>query len=195
MGAQVADTSVRTSIVIDAPIELAFRVFTEQFDRIKPREHNMLAVAIKETSAGTSMIAALTAANVAGRACWPSSHRTVSYSAGTSVHGGRSRPMPLRPARSRCASLPKLRSAPVSSWSTETSIAMAQVGRASATAWLPTKVGRSTCSASPSWSSAAADGVARRAECSLRRARFAAARLQPIEIGCYMRFMWQFCSS
>lgn len=49
MGAQVADTSVRTSVVIEAPIELAFRVFTEQFDRIKPREHNMLAVAIKET--------------------------------------------------------------------------------------------------------------------------------------------------
>jgi uncharacterized protein YndB with AHSA1/START domain len=49
MGAQVADTSVRTSIIVDAPIELAFRVFPERFDRIKPREHNMLAVDIKET--------------------------------------------------------------------------------------------------------------------------------------------------
>jgi uncharacterized protein YndB with AHSA1/START domain len=49
MGTQVAGASVRTSIVVDAPIELAFRVFTEHFDRIKPREHNMLAVDIKET--------------------------------------------------------------------------------------------------------------------------------------------------
>jgi uncharacterized protein YndB with AHSA1/START domain len=41
--------SVRTQIVVDAPIERAFRVFTEDFDRIKPREHNMLNVEIAET--------------------------------------------------------------------------------------------------------------------------------------------------
>ena len=41
--------SVRTSIVVEAPIERAFRVFVEDFDRIKPREHNMLAVEIAET--------------------------------------------------------------------------------------------------------------------------------------------------
>jgi uncharacterized protein YndB with AHSA1/START domain len=49
MSTQTADTSIRTSIVVDAPIERAFRVFTEDFDRIKPREHNMLAVDIAET--------------------------------------------------------------------------------------------------------------------------------------------------
>jgi uncharacterized protein YndB with AHSA1/START domain len=49
MSTQAADTSVRTSIVVEAPIERAFRVFTEDFDRIKPREHNMLAVDIEET--------------------------------------------------------------------------------------------------------------------------------------------------
>ena len=49
MSTQAADTSVRTSIVVDAPIERAFGVFTEEFDRIKPREHNMLAVDIAET--------------------------------------------------------------------------------------------------------------------------------------------------
>jgi uncharacterized protein YndB with AHSA1/START domain len=42
-------TTVRASIVVDAPIERAFRVFTEDFDRIKPREHNMLGVDIAET--------------------------------------------------------------------------------------------------------------------------------------------------
>jgi DNA-binding transcriptional ArsR family regulator/uncharacterized protein YndB with AHSA1/START domain len=43
------ETSVRTQIVVAAPIQRAFRVFTEQFDRIKPREHNMLGVDIAET--------------------------------------------------------------------------------------------------------------------------------------------------
>jgi uncharacterized protein YndB with AHSA1/START domain len=42
-------TSVRSEIVVEAPIERAFQVFVEQFDRIKPREHNMLTVDIEET--------------------------------------------------------------------------------------------------------------------------------------------------
>ncbi|HET6612554.1 MAG TPA: SRPBCC family protein [Kofleriaceae bacterium] len=49
MTTQAPETSVRTQIVVAAPIERAFRVFTEQFDRIKPREHNMLGVDIAET--------------------------------------------------------------------------------------------------------------------------------------------------
>jgi uncharacterized protein YndB with AHSA1/START domain len=49
MSTQAADTSVSTSIVVAAPIDRAFRVFTQDFDRIKPREHNMLAVDIAET--------------------------------------------------------------------------------------------------------------------------------------------------
>jgi hypothetical protein len=40
---------VRTQIVVEAPIARAFSVFTEEFDRIKPREHNMLDVEIAET--------------------------------------------------------------------------------------------------------------------------------------------------
>lgn len=49
MTAQAQETSVRTEIVVAAPLERAFRVFTEQFDRIKPRQHNLLAVEIAET--------------------------------------------------------------------------------------------------------------------------------------------------
>ena len=49
MTTQAHATSVRSAIVVDAPIERAFAVFTEQFDRIKPREHNMLGVDIAET--------------------------------------------------------------------------------------------------------------------------------------------------
>jgi len=46
---QTTATSVHTAIVVEAPIERAFRVFTEDFDRVKPREHNMLGVDIAET--------------------------------------------------------------------------------------------------------------------------------------------------
>jgi uncharacterized protein YndB with AHSA1/START domain len=46
---QATATSISTAIVVDAPVERAFRVFTEDFDRVKPREHNMLPVAIEET--------------------------------------------------------------------------------------------------------------------------------------------------
>lgn len=49
MSTQTAGTYIRISVVVDAPIERAFRVFTEDFGRFKPREHNLLAVEIAET--------------------------------------------------------------------------------------------------------------------------------------------------
>jgi uncharacterized protein YndB with AHSA1/START domain len=49
MSMQAQDTAVRTSIVVDAPIERAFSVFTEGFGSFKPPEHNMLGVEIAET--------------------------------------------------------------------------------------------------------------------------------------------------
>jgi uncharacterized protein YndB with AHSA1/START domain len=49
MSSQATDTIVRHSIVVEAPQERAFAVFTERFDSIKPREHNMLGVDIEET--------------------------------------------------------------------------------------------------------------------------------------------------
>jgi uncharacterized protein YndB with AHSA1/START domain len=42
-------TSIRHQVTVDAPIERAFAVFTEDFGAFKPREHNMLAVPIAET--------------------------------------------------------------------------------------------------------------------------------------------------
>jgi uncharacterized protein YndB with AHSA1/START domain len=41
--------SVKNSIVVEAPIARAFKVFTEDFGKFKPAEHNMLAVPIAET--------------------------------------------------------------------------------------------------------------------------------------------------
>jgi uncharacterized protein YndB with AHSA1/START domain len=49
MSMQATGTSVRNSIVVEAPIERAFSVFTEGFGTFKPPEHNILAVEIAET--------------------------------------------------------------------------------------------------------------------------------------------------
>ncbi|SJM28947.1 hypothetical protein [Mesorhizobium delmotii] len=49
MNTHVPVTSVKQSIVVEAPIERAFKVFTEEFGSFKPPEHNMLAVPIAET--------------------------------------------------------------------------------------------------------------------------------------------------
>jgi uncharacterized protein YndB with AHSA1/START domain len=49
MATQAQEASVRTQIVVDAPIARAFSVFIERFDRIKPREHNLLEADIAET--------------------------------------------------------------------------------------------------------------------------------------------------
>ena len=40
---------IRRHIVVNAPVERAFTVFTAQFGDFKPREHNLLAVPIVET--------------------------------------------------------------------------------------------------------------------------------------------------
>jgi uncharacterized protein YndB with AHSA1/START domain len=49
MTTQSQQTFVRAQVVVNAPIERAFQVFTADFDKIKPREHNLLAVPIAET--------------------------------------------------------------------------------------------------------------------------------------------------
>jgi uncharacterized protein YndB with AHSA1/START domain len=49
MSTPVSETSVRNSIVVEAPIERAFSVFTDGFGTFKPRDHNLMAVDIEET--------------------------------------------------------------------------------------------------------------------------------------------------
>jgi uncharacterized protein YndB with AHSA1/START domain len=46
---QATSTTVTRSVVVEASIERAFRVFTEQFGAFKPPEHNLMAVEIAET--------------------------------------------------------------------------------------------------------------------------------------------------
>ena len=49
MSTQATATSFQTSITVDAPLERAFSVFVDDFDRIKPRQHNLLGADIAET--------------------------------------------------------------------------------------------------------------------------------------------------
>lgn len=42
-------TALQVDITVEVPVEHAFQVFTERFDEIKPREHNLLAVPIERT--------------------------------------------------------------------------------------------------------------------------------------------------
>jgi uncharacterized protein YndB with AHSA1/START domain len=47
---QAADTVVRKEIVVEAPIERAFSVFTDRFGDIKPPEHNLLGASVVATT-------------------------------------------------------------------------------------------------------------------------------------------------
>ncbi len=49
MNTRISAAPIKQSIVVEAPIERAFKVFTEDFGSFKPREHNLLAVPIAET--------------------------------------------------------------------------------------------------------------------------------------------------
>jgi uncharacterized protein YndB with AHSA1/START domain len=49
MSTQTGQAMVRTQIVVEAPIEHAFAVFTERFGDFKPPEHNILGVELAET--------------------------------------------------------------------------------------------------------------------------------------------------
>ena len=49
MSTQAQATSVRHEVVVAAPVERAFRVFTERLDEIKPRDHNLLDADIETT--------------------------------------------------------------------------------------------------------------------------------------------------
>ena len=45
----LSEDTVSLEIVVEVPQERAFRVFTQRFDQIKPREHNMLGVDIEQS--------------------------------------------------------------------------------------------------------------------------------------------------
>lgn len=46
---QAPATTVRRQLIVEAPLERGFAVFTERFGKFKPAEHNLLSVPIAET--------------------------------------------------------------------------------------------------------------------------------------------------
>jgi len=46
---QARPETIKHSVVVNAPLDKAFRVFSERFGDFKPREHNLLGVPIVET--------------------------------------------------------------------------------------------------------------------------------------------------
>ena len=69
MSQQPTATTVRHAVVVDAPIDKAFKVFTEDFGRFKPAEHNMLGVEIAETVFEPRVGGSLYDRGVDGREC------------------------------------------------------------------------------------------------------------------------------
>ena len=49
MSTEAEATTVHVSIEVEAPIERAFRVFTEEFGAFKPPDHNLLQAEVAET--------------------------------------------------------------------------------------------------------------------------------------------------
>ncbi|WP_366511607.1 hypothetical protein [Mesorhizobium sp.] len=62
MNTRVPITSVKQSVVVEAPIERAFKVFTQDFGSFKPAEHNLLPVKIAETCSSRGSAAISTTA-------------------------------------------------------------------------------------------------------------------------------------
>ena len=149
MSAQATETSIQTSITVEAPLERAFSVFVEDFDAIKPREHNMLGVDIAETVFEPRAGGHIYDRGVDGSECrWA---RVLAYEPPDRVvftwdispRWG-SRPTPTGPARSRCGSSPRARIARASSSSTAIWTVTATAGRACARASSRRTAGRCT---------------------------------------------------
>ena len=138
MTTQARAATVRQEIAVEAPVDRAFRVFTEQMDKIKPREHNMLGVDIAETVFEPRAGGRIYDRGTDGSECeWAS---VIAFEP-----PGR---WATRPSPTSSAS-PRAPTAHASSSSIATSTATATAGRACATASRRLTAGRSTCSATP----------------------------------------------
>lgn len=69
MSEQPSRTTIHHSVVVDAPVDHAFAVFTEDFGRFKPPEHNLLGSEIAETVFETHVGGSLYDRGVDGSEC------------------------------------------------------------------------------------------------------------------------------
>jgi len=137
MSTEAVETSVSSSIVVDAPIERAFSVFTEGIGTWFPPEYNLLDVEIEERVFEPREGGRVYDRGADGSECsWA---RVLAYEPPDRVviswdisPQWQIEPTPRRRARSRCASPPSRPVGPESSSSIATSIAMARAGSRSA---------------------------------------------------------------
>ena len=149
MSTQAQDTAVRAEVVVDAPLERAFSVFTEGFGSFKPPEHNMLAVEIAETVFEPRVGGHLYDRGVDGSECrWA---RVLAYEPPNRLvfSWDISPQWQLESDLEKTSEvevrfIPEGRSGPASSSSTATSNGTARAGKASGRASPPTAAGRST---------------------------------------------------
>jgi uncharacterized protein YndB with AHSA1/START domain len=152
--AQADAATVRKQIVVDAPIERAFTVFTDRFGDFKPPEHNILGAPITETVFEPRVGGGIVDRAADGSECrWarilafdPPERVVFSWDISSR---GRSRLTRLRPARSRCGSTPSRRPAHGWSWSTGTSTGTVRDGKRSLTAWTARRAGPCTWTGTP----------------------------------------------
>ena len=151
---QTDAATVRKQVVVDAPIERAFTVFTERFGDFKPPEHNLLGAPITETVFEPRVGGGITDRATDGSECrWarilafdPPDRVVFSWdiSPRWSIETD-----PGRRARSRCGSSPSPRTGPGWSWSTGTSTGTARDGKRSPAGWTGRRAGRCTWTGTP----------------------------------------------
>ena len=146
---QVAAAVVRRQIVVEAPIERAFAVFTERFGDFKPREHNLLGVAIEQTVFEPRVGGHIYDRGVDGTECrWarvlaydPPNRVVFSWDIGPQWQ---LETEPDNTSQVEVRFVAETRSAPGWNWSTATSTGTAPAGKASARASRATPDGRCT---------------------------------------------------
>lgn len=111
---------IRIMVVVNVGVDEAFRLFTERFDAIKPRKHNLLSVPIAKTVSnpawvGASMTSAPMAAAASGRVSWSVNRPRGSCSPGISVRPGSWSPILTAPVKSKSIPSLKVLTAPESS--------------------------------------------------------------------------------
>ena len=170
MSTHADQTSLRHSVVVEVPQERAFRVFVEQFDRIKPREHNMLGVDIAESVFEPRAGGRVYDRGVDGSECqWAhvlayEPPERLAFTWDISPHW-QIETDPDRASEVEVRFLAETPTAPASSSSTATSTATATAGRACARASTATRAGRSTSAATRRCSPRPRSGVARLSGC------------------------------
>jgi len=151
---QAAAAVVRRQIIVQAPIERAFTVFTERFGDFKPPEHNLLGTAIAETVFEPRVGGHIYDRGVDGSECrWA---RVLAYEPPERVvfswDIGPQWQIETEPENTSEVEVRFVAETPQRTrvgWSTATSTGTAPAGKPSATASPTTPDGRCTCSATP----------------------------------------------